>query len=102
MKIITLSQIGYNHPSQANWSYPIYKVDLIDTKNTYAMSYLIKEAFTSDTQASGILSESINHPVITIKAVYTGTGTPNITGVRSMPSINDKEFIDNVKSFLTK
>jgi hypothetical protein len=100
MKIITLSKIGYNHPSQANWSYEIFKIDTIDTNTEYNMSYTIKEAFTSDSQLARQLSEAIAFPVYVSKAVYTSTGTPKITGVAKMPSGTDKELINTLKDFL--
>ena len=45
MKLVTISSVGYNSPTQANWSYGIYKIDLIDTKDDYCMSYTVSETF---------------------------------------------------------
>jgi len=102
MKIITISNIGYNHTSQANWSYRIYKIDLIDTSldNSMHMSYLAKEAFMGDGQACRVLSEAIGHNVCLIKDVYTSTGTPKIAGIAKLPRIEDKELISKIKAFL--
>ena len=44
-KIITLSKIGYNAPSGANWCYGIWKLDLINTNQSYNISYTLKEKF---------------------------------------------------------
>ena len=102
MKIITITQIGYNHPSQANWNYSIYKIDTIDTTllNTINMSYLCKEAFMGDGQACNTLAEATNHKVSLVKGVYTGTGTQKITGIAKIPSITDKQLIADIKEFL--
>jgi len=100
MKIINISQIGYNHPSQANWSYSIFKIDTIDTKNDYNMSYTVKEAFTSDSQLARELSEILKTKVLCTKSVYTGTGTPKITGINKISNSKDKELINNLKDFL--
>lgn len=100
MKIITLSKIGYNHPSQANWNYEIFKIDTIDTNKEYNMSYTIKEAFTSDSQLARQLSEAIVFPVYVSKGVYTSTGTAKITGVAKLPSGTDTELINTLKDFL--
>lgn len=104
MKIITITNIGYNSPSRANWSYSIYKIDTIDTtlENTINMSYICKEAFMGDGQACNVLAEAINHKVSLVKGVYTSTGTPRITGVAKMPSATDKELINTLKDFLKK
>lgn len=100
MKIITISKIGYNHPSQANWSYTIHKVDLIDTKESYNMSYVFKEAFGGDTRF--ILSlEALKIKVIQTKAVYTSTGTQLITGVSKMLDIESVEALQIIKDFIT-
>lgn len=100
MKIITISQIGYNHPSQANWSYSIFKIDTIDTTKEYNMSYTIKEAFTSDSQLARELSDILKTKIVCSKSVYTGTGTQKITGISKIPNSTDKELINNLKDFL--
>lgn len=102
MKIITISIVGYNHPSQANWSYSIYKIYLIYTSldNSMNMSYLAKEAFMGDGQACRVLSEAIGHKVSLVKSIYTSTGTPRITGIAKVPSIENKELISDIKAFL--
>lgn len=95
MKIITYSKVGYNAPSQANWAYGIWKVDLIDTEREYCHSYTVKENFGGDIlfrralQAKGI-------KVIEVKGVYTGTGTPKITGVAKLPDMDSDVFINQI------
>jgi hypothetical protein len=100
MKLITYSRIGYNSPSQANWSWGIWKVDLIDTEREYCHSYTVKENFGGDSrfrkelQAKGI-------QVIETKGVYTGTGTQKITGVSSLPDMESDEFINQIIEDIT-
>ncbi len=100
MKIITLSKIGYNAPSGANWSYGIWKLDLINTDQSYAMSFTLKENFGGDSRfrESVMLQHKVN--VIETKSVYTSTGTPNITGVRKLLDLEGKETMELVAKFL--
>lgn len=98
MKIITLSKVGYNAPSGANWAYGIWKIDLIDTKQNYCMSHTVKEAFGGDYRLKNeLLPKSIK--IIETKGVYTGTGTQKITGVSSLMDMESKEFIQIIKDF---
>ena len=76
MKIITYSRIGYNHPSQANWSYGIWKVDLINTDNEYNLSHTVRENFGGDSRFREGLKK-LDISVIETKGVYTNTGTFN-------------------------
>lgn len=99
MKIITISQIGYNHPSQANWSYYIFKIDTIDTTKQYNISYTVKANFVSDTQIQRLYEEKTNIPVLITKSVYTGTGTPKITGINKILDYDNKEIINNLIEF---
>ena len=101
MQLITISKIGYNHPRAANWSYGIYKVDLIDTKSPYNMSHVFKEQFGGDTRFMLAL-EKLNIKVIKTKDVYTGTGTPSITGVASLLDIESDEALQIIKDFNNK
>jgi len=96
MKLITYSKVGYNHPSQANWSYGIWKIDLIDTDNDYCMSYTVKENFGGDSRFKKMLKELKNIKIIETKGVYTGTGTQKITGIASLPVMDSAEFINEV------
>lgn len=105
MKIITLQKIGYNHPSQANWSYDIWSVGLIDTDNNYAISYTVKDAFGADSrfkEAVEKLSPNMKYKFIELKSVYTSTGTQKITGVQTMQDIEGKVFINTVTEWLNK
>ena len=70
MKLINLSQVGYNHPSQANWSYGIWKIDLIDTDQSYQMSYTVRENFGGDDRLKAKLSK------LKIK-VFIGDNSPS-------------------------
>jgi len=98
MKIITISKIGYNHPSQANWSYGIWKIDTIDTEKEYNMSYTVSETFGGD---SRFRSRWNNSPVkiIETKAVYP---SQKITGIRSMLDIESEEFNKEIAEFINK
>jgi hypothetical protein len=105
MKIITLQQIGYNAPSQANWCYDIYSVSLIDTDREYSYSYTVKDAFGQYVELQREvekLNPNLKYKFIELKSVYTKTGTPKITGVQSMLSIDSKEFINLVAEFTLK
>lgn len=99
MKLITVSKIGYNHPSQANWSYGIWKVDLIDTKENYCMSYTVKENFGGDSRLRDKLKK-FKIKLIETKAVYTSTGTQKITGIASLLNMESDEFIKEVVNFI--
>lgn len=100
MKIITISKIGYNHPSQANWNWGIWKLDLIDTDQPYCMSVTVKEQFGGDSRFKSIVKELYNIDIIETKGVYTGTGTPNITGVSKLDNIEGKEVDAIIKDFI--
>lgn len=102
MKIITISKIGYNAPSQANWSYGVWKVDTInnDGNHPYCMSYTVKENFGGDSRLKQAL-ESVNIPIIETKGVYTSTGTQKITGVGSLQDMDSKEFIGSLIEWYT-
>lgn len=97
MKIITISKIGYNHPSQANWSWGIWKIDTIDTDNQYNMSYTTKEAFGGDSRIRDIIKEATGYTIIETKGVL---GCPNITGITKMTNMEDKEFINQLIEFI--
>lgn len=100
MKIITISKIGYNHPTQANWSYGIYKVDTIDTEKNYCMSYTVKETFGGDSRFISRWNNTkalFTIPVIETKGVYP---LPKITGVRKMLDIESEEFNKEIAEFI--
>jgi hypothetical protein len=96
MKIITYSRIGYNHPSQANWNYDIWKVDTIDTDKAYNMSYTVKETFGGDSRFASRWSNS-GVPVIETKGVYP---QQKITGIRSMLDMEGEEFNSEIVAFI--
>lgn len=100
MKIITISKIGYNAPSQANWSYGIWKIDTIDTANLYNMSYTVKENFGGDSRLRAIIKEKTGYEMIETKGVYTKTGTQKITGVSDMHDMESKEFVQILLDFI--
>ena len=93
MKLITISNVGYNHPSQANWSYGIWKVDLIDTKLPYCMSHTTRENFGGNTRFAKDLRETHKIRVIETKGIFE---CPKITGVSKMPILDSQEFINEV------
>lgn len=96
MKIITYSKIGYNHPSQANWSYGIWKVDLIDTERDYNMSYTVKETFGGESRFKREL-EKQGIKAIETKGVYP---LPAITGIAKMKDIESALFLGEVLEFI--
>jgi hypothetical protein len=99
--IITISKIGYNMPSQANWSYGIFKIDTIDTKEKYSMGYTVRETFGGDSRFRDAL-QAKNIPIIETKGVYTKTGTQKITGISTIPDIEDQKFIDEIIAWYNK
>lgn len=102
MKIITLQKIGYNHPSQANWSYTIWSIGFVDTDSNYCMSHTVKDAFGQYVELQREVEKAnpnLKYKFIELKGVYTSTGTKKITGVSSMTAIDSKEFIDLVVDF---
>ena len=108
MKIITISRVGYNHPSQANWSYGIWKIDLINPLQPYNMSYTVKETFGGDSR----LTERIRlylttHEITDIfltetKQVYTTTGTQKVTGVQKLLDIEGVQLYEHIIEFINK
>lgn len=97
MKIITISKIGYNHPSQANWNWGIWKIDTIDTDHLYNMSYTTKEAFGGDSRIRHAIKEATGYEILETKGVI---GTPNITGIKNFQDMEDKDFIDLLINFI--
>lgn len=100
MKIITMSKIGYNHPSQANWSYGIWKIDLINTDDSYCMSYTVKENFGGDSRLRAKVREATGYNMIETKGVYTGTGTQKITGLSTLLEMEGSEIVEIIGEFL--
>lgn len=98
MKIITISKIGYNTPSQANWSYGIWKIDCIDTNNTYCMSYTVKENFGGDSRIRDTLLKS-GISLIETKGVFP---TQEIKGIRSIGNMEDNAFIFELLEWYNK
>jgi len=96
MKAITISKIGYNAPSQANWAYGIWKIDFIDTEKQYCFSETVKENFGGDSRIKKEIPA-----IIEVKGVYTSTGTPKITGIAKLRNMEDKDLIAECKDFLT-
>lgn len=97
MKLITISKIGYNAPSQANWAYGIWKLDMINTDDKYCMSYTVKENFGGDSRLR------VKYPfIIETKGVYTGTGTQKITGLNKIPLMESEEIYNIINEFIAK
>jgi hypothetical protein len=95
MKLINISKIGYNHPSGANWSYGIWKIDLIDTDKPYQMSYTARETFGGDERLKSKLTElGIKHTES--KATIE---CPKITGTAKMLDIESDEMLNNIKDW---
>ena len=102
MKIITISQIGYNHPSQANWNYGIYKLDFIDTNQKYCHSETIRETFGGNDRLTRTIEKKTGYHIIETKGVYTTTGTPKITGVTKLLDAENPELEKMILDFLAK
>lgn len=102
MKIITISKIGYNAPSQANWSYGIWKLDMIDTESAYNMSYTTKENFGGDSRLRNKVKEELGFEILETKGTYTGTGTPKITGITKVLNLEGDEVFNIIKEFINK
>ncbi len=104
MKIITIQKIGYNHLSQANWSYEIYSLATINTEDGYSMSYILKGAFTSNTQVLNQLKAKLSIPdtipLLTIRPVHTATGIPKITGLSNMIDTDSSKLSDIITDFI--
>jgi hypothetical protein len=98
MKIITISKIGYNAPSQANWAYGIWKIDTIDTGQSYNMSYTVKETFGGDSRLRDILEKN-NIKLIETKAVFP---SQKITGIKSIQNMEDNIFITELIEWYNK
>jgi len=92
MKIITISKVGYNHPSQANWSYTIWQVSLIDTKQPYHNSITVRETFGGDSRFIKDLADN----KIKVSEIRAVPQQPKITGVSKMKDIESREFINEV------
>jgi len=104
MKIITITKIGYNHPSQANWSWGIFQVSTIDTNGSeYQMSYTTKECFGGDTRLRGILNEYISDNKLDARVIETKgvISLPNITGVAKHYNMEDTELMEILQDFLS-
>ena len=95
-----MSKIGYNHPSQANWSYGIWKIDLINTDDSYCMSYTVKENFGGDSRLRAKVREATGYNMIETKRVYTGTGTQKITGLSTLLEMEGSEIVEIIGEFL--
>lgn len=100
MKIVTLSKIGYNSPGQANWNYGIWKIDLVDTNDTYCMSYTVKENFGGDSRLRAKVREKTGYSIIETKGVYTGTGIQKITGISKILDMEGDEIMEIIADFL--
>jgi len=102
MKIITISLIGFNHPIQANWSYQIFKIDLINTNEKFCMSHTVKSTFGGNDRLQNIVEDKLKYTIIETKQVYTSTGSQKITGVSKLLDIESKEVYSLIEEFLTK
>jgi hypothetical protein len=96
--IITISRIGYNHPSQANWSYGIYKIDIVNTNQSYCMSYTVSETFGGNDRFCAEML-TLGYKVIETKGVYP---SQKCTGIREMQDIESKEFIKELTDFIDR
>ncbi len=99
MKIITISKMGYNHPSGANWNYGVWKIDLIDTEQTYCMSYTVKETFGGDYRLKEKLN-SLNIKYIETRQLFTTTELQKLTGVCNLLDIESDLILKIIKEFM--
>lgn len=98
MKLVNISKIGYNHPSGANWSYGIWKIDLINTNQSYQMSYTVRETFGGDYRLKEKLT-ALNIIHFETKCVAE---CPKITGANKMFDIESDEFVNIIKDWYFK
>lgn len=83
MKIITITQIGWNTPSNANWSYKVFTITKTDTKKNTITTQLAKSTFGEHYGIIEKLKEKGN------KVFYSELfNTQKITGIREIPSIH--------------
>lgn len=97
--MITITKIGYNIPSGANWAYGVWLVtynDPKDTCNRYFMSWTVKENFGGDSRFKEQI-EQLGYTVAIVKGVYP---SQKCTGVRSMKDMESKDFIKEVDEFI--
>ena len=100
MKIITIQQIGFNHPSQANWSWGIFSIGLLDTEREYCFSITAKECFGGNSRPVRKLREN-GVQVIELKAVYTNQ-TPNIKGINKCMDMEGEVLFNEIMEFINK
>lgn len=98
-----MSKIGYNHPSQANWNYGIWKIDLIDTAKPYCQSITVRENFGGYQQRlRRTIKEKTDYQIIETNGVYTKTGLPKITGISNLLDIEGEKIETKIIKFITK
>lgn len=102
MKLITYSRVGYNHPSQANWSWGIFKVDLIDTKYSYNMAYTVKENFGGDSRFRSAIQDDCDTCGVFLSESKGTYPPPEVTGVSSMQIMESDEFIKIIKDWINQ
>ena len=100
MKIITIQKIGYNHPRSANWSYGVYSINFINTKDSYHTSITVKETFGGDVRFIDYVKKTFNVDILQIKDVHVRTGLPLIAHITSLATIDTKPD-DEVIALLT-
>lgn len=99
VRIITLSRIGYNHPSQANWSWGVWKIDFIEEGKPYNMSLTVKEAFGGDSRLRRKVKELTGVEVLEVKGVWP---EQSITGIRKIKDMESDEVMEHITAFLQK
>jgi len=94
MKIITLQEVGYNHPRSANWSYNIWSINLIDTEKEYNQSITCRSTFEGEDRFISLCKQELDLQVIIVRRVSTKTGLPSVTGVQGLPIIDSAKSTD--------
>lgn len=100
MKLIQLSQVGYNNPQGANWAYGVWKLDLINTDEKHNASYTLKENFGGDYRLIEKVKELHGVDIHTTRGVYTGTGTQRMTGMSKVMDLEGEEILEIINEFL--
>lgn len=89
LKYITIQKIGYNSPSQANWSYGIWQVNAINTTREYSAGYTVRDSFGGYSRFI-TKARDAGYKVISLSSVYP---LQKFVGIRSIKDIEADDFL---------